>query len=125
MSELHETPAGAPARLSITRDTTAGIEVLTAAGEIDASSIPALSAALSAANDGAAEKPRTVLDLGAVTFMDSTGINALLTAHRAAAEAGGWLRLAALNGPVQRVVELIGVNHVLSCHPSVAQALNP
>ncbi|MFJ4715529.1 STAS domain-containing protein [Streptomyces sp. NPDC088785] len=124
MNDIPEAAVQPSARLSITRASHADAEVLTAAGEIDASTIPLLSEALSGASTATAGGARTVLDLSAVTFMDSTGINALLTGHRAAEEAGGWLRLAGLDGPVWRVVELVGVHHVLSCHPSVAEALD-
>ncbi|MFJ8826604.1 STAS domain-containing protein [Streptomyces sp. NPDC102467] len=123
MADIHDT-AEPSALLSITRSSVSGVSLLTARGEIDASSAPELAEALAGHVGETGEPPRTVLDLGAVTFMDSTGINALLIAHRATDAAGGWIRLACLDGPVLRVVELVGVDSVIACHPSVDQALS-
>ncbi|WP_353946371.1 STAS domain-containing protein [Streptomyces sp. HUAS MG91] len=114
-------PAEQPSRLSVSHSTASDIEIVTAKGEIDASNIAVLTTAL-ACPDAASRAPRRVLDLGAVTFMDSTGINALLTAHRQAEEAGGWLRLANMDGPVLRLVELVGIDQVIACYPSVELA---
>ncbi|MEV1025929.1 STAS domain-containing protein [Streptomyces sp. NPDC050264] len=122
MVDIHDT-AEPSALLTIARSSVSGIRLLTARGEIDASSAPELTEALTGHVGEAGEPPRTVLDLGAVTFMDSTGVNALLIAHRVMAEAGGWIRLACLDGPVRRLVELVGVDSVIACHPSVDQAL--
>ncbi|TXJ77513.1 anti-sigma factor antagonist [Streptomyces lavendulae] len=56
-------------------------------------------------------------------FMDSSGINILISAHRALTKAGGWLRLAALSAPVLRTVQIVGLDTVIDCHPTVDQAL--
>ena len=74
-----------------------------ACGEIDAASAPELAAELHQAIDG--DDGPVLLDLGAVTFMDSSGVSALLTAHQLA---NGRLRLATVHPAVQRVLELTG-----------------
>ncbi|KMS65765.1 anti-sigma factor antagonist, partial [Streptomyces leeuwenhoekii] len=53
----------------------------------------------------------------------SSGINALITAHQAAEAGGVWLRLAAPQQAVRRVLELVGVDALIPSYPSVAEAL--
>ncbi|WP_339134977.1 STAS domain-containing protein [Streptomyces sp. f51] len=120
MADNHH-PAGQPMRLSITPVTVDGIRVLVVAGELDADNTGTLRQALRAEEDGAAAL--TVLDLGAVTFMDSSAINVLIAANRDATAAGGQLRMAALSEPVQRVVAIVGLDTIVACYPTVAQAL--
>ncbi|GAA3494595.1 STAS domain-containing protein [Streptomyces prasinosporus] len=66
---------------------------------------------------------RTVVDLSAVTFIDSTGINALIAAHHAARRSGGWLHLAGLTGYVLHTIRLVGLDDVIPCHPTLRHAL--
>jgi anti-anti-sigma factor len=115
-----------PPRLSIEHSIADGIHVVTLRGEIDHTVKDVLSAALlprdDAESDGA---PRIVADLGGVTFMDSSGINVFLNAHKSVGAAHGWLRLAAVREPVLRIVRLVGLDTVIACHPTVEQALTP
>ncbi|MFD9584917.1 STAS domain-containing protein [Streptomyces sp. NPDC059980] len=108
------------ARLSITQTTSIGIRVLVVSGEIDADNVRPLRQALAI---GEGDPSRTVLDLGAVTFIDSSGIGVLAAAHRDAEAAGGWIRLAALSTPVERVVRVVGLDTIIACYPTLAQAL--
>jgi stage II sporulation protein AA (anti-sigma F factor antagonist) len=55
--------------------------------------------------------------------MDSSGINILIAVHTALAEAGGWLRLAGATPPVLRVIQLVGIDGFIECHPALQQAL--
>ncbi|WP_217242197.1 STAS domain-containing protein [Streptomyces sp. AC555_RSS877] len=70
-----------------------GIKVVSLSEQIDYSSRGHLRHALLPPHG--ARPPQTVVDLSGVTFTDSTGINALIAAHRAATTAHGWLSLAA------------------------------
>ncbi|MCL7430388.1 STAS domain-containing protein [Streptomyces sp. YS415] len=99
-----------------------GIEVVTLSGEIDYSIRDHLRYAL-LPPDGA-RPPRTVVDLSGVTFIDSTGINALIAAHRAATSAHGWLRLANPQQAVLRQLQFLGVDAVIPCYPALRQALS-
>ncbi|GAA3310380.1 STAS domain-containing protein [Streptomyces cinereospinus] len=110
-------------RLSITSASTDGIRVLTVRGEIDHDTAPQFQRALILGGDATA--PRTVLDMRGVTFMDSSGINTLVAAHQEAAGTQGWVRLAALAAPVQRVLEIVGLDAVVACYPTLGQALDP
>jgi anti-sigma B factor antagonist len=74
---------------------------LTVAGEVDCGSAPRFVEPLRRA---IADSVGTVhVDLGAVTFMDSSGLNALAAARDAA---GARLRLGTLHPAVRRVLEI-------------------
>ncbi|MFG2732684.1 STAS domain-containing protein [Streptomyces canus] len=121
MTETHGA-ARRPGQLSIGHIAVdGGIRVLTVRGEIDHPGKDILSEAL--LSSSGAMPPRTVLDLSGVTFMDSSGINVLIAAHQAMRDAHGWLRLAGPQTPVLRLIELVGLDQVIACHPTVEQAL--
>ncbi|RSS47128.1 STAS domain-containing protein [Streptomyces sp. WAC08241] len=108
-------------RLSATVRTVDGVRVVTLRGEIDHTAREVLGQAL--APEGAAPAPRVVADLTGVGFMDSSGINVFITAHRRIGEIGGQLLLAGAGEAVRRVLALVGVDTVIPCHPTLAQAL--
>lgn len=76
--------------------------VVTAAGELDLVGAPRLLQAL----PGAGDAP-VVLDLGAVSFMDSSGLRSLLEARQACADAGRGFAIARPSDAVLRVLELV------------------
>ncbi|MGW4638496.1 STAS domain-containing protein [Sphaerisporangium sp. NPDC004334] len=53
--------------------------------------------------------PRLIVDLSKVTFMDASGLGALLAARRRSVVLGGELRLAEPSSPVRRVLEASGL----------------
>ncbi|MER5717544.1 STAS domain-containing protein [Streptomyces sp. NPDC002132] len=108
--------------LSVVVTATDGIRVLTLSGEIDHHTGDQLRDALHVTGTA---RPRIVIDMRQVTFMDSSGINILITAYRAVTEADGWIRLAASTDPVLRVLQLVGVDDILECHPTLHEALAP
>ncbi|MER6186461.1 STAS domain-containing protein [Streptomyces sp. NPDC001652] len=110
-----------PAGLSVVSTAADGIRVLTLAGEIDRDTGQTLRQALDAFGT---PRPRIVVDLSRVTFMDSTGINILIAAHRSLTEAGGWIRLAAPTEAVLRVLQIVGVDTVIACRETLRQALS-
>ena len=64
-----------------------------------------------------------VLDLSALGFMDSSGLNVLIRAVHKARAAGGDLYLAAPTSAVRRILEITGVTTTLPPHDGVAEAL--
>ncbi|MFI9770273.1 STAS domain-containing protein [Streptomyces sp. NPDC052415] len=98
-----------------------GIRVVSLRGEIDHDVRDVLSEALRVEHD--AQRPRIVADLSEVTFMDSSGINGFVATHQQVSAAGGWVRIAAAQESVLRVLQLVGVDDVIPCCPSVEQAL--
>ena len=99
-----------------------GVRVVTVEGEIDHHVRELLSAVL-LSGYGAEPPSRIVVDLGGVTFMDSTGINIFITAYQAVSATEGWLRVAAAQKPVLHVMQLVGIDALIACYPSVEQAL--
>jgi anti-sigma B factor antagonist len=90
------------AELSVTAiDTTpTRLEV---AGELDVSTGPVL---LARVRDAAVDSCRVVVDLEAVSFMDSRGMLSLLEARRLLRASDGELVLAAVSAPVRKVLEI-------------------
>jgi anti-anti-sigma factor len=96
------------------------VTVVTAERDLDFTSAAALEEALTAGlGQGAL---RVVLDFSRTRFMDSSGINALLRAHRSVSAAGGWIRLSAVSEPVLSTIEIVGLQEVLSLYPTVELA---
>ncbi|MFF4729994.1 STAS domain-containing protein [Streptomyces mirabilis] len=92
--------------------------VIAVRGEVDLDNAGELDEALAAA--GRARPGAVVLDLAAVTFLDSTTINVVLRAHGVL---GPRLRLAALSPFVERVLGITGISDVLPVFPGVGEAL--
>ncbi|MEU9919634.1 STAS domain-containing protein [Streptomyces sp. NPDC051001] len=113
--------AARPAGLSVVSTAADGIRVLTLAGEIDRDTGQPLRQAL---DTSGTPHPRIVVDLSRVTFMDSTGINIFIAAHRSLTEAGGWIRLAAPTEAVLRLLQIVGVDTVIDCRETLRQALS-
>ena len=67
-------------------------------------------------------RPRIVVDLSDVTFIDSSGLGALIAGLKATRTAGGDLRIAAVPEQVMMVLRLTNLDRVLRAHPSVADA---
>jgi anti-sigma B factor antagonist len=89
-------------------------------GSLDIATAPSVRAALTDASDG---KHDVVVDLTSLEFLDSTGLGALIGAHRRATEKGGTLRLAVGEGPILRLLNITGLIRVLAVYPSLDDAL--
>ena len=85
---------------------TADEAVLRICGEIDLATEDAMSDAIDALLESGAQD--VVIDLRDVAYMDSTGVQRLLSAQFRAEEAGQDLRLR-LSGPAWRILLLCGV----------------
>ena len=87
----------------------AASRILCVSGEIDMATAPQLAAALDAC-----DVLEVRVDLSGVTFIDSSGIAALLRAHRSQLATGHRLFVKGAHGPVSRVLEITGADSVLS-----------
>ena len=68
--------------------------------------------------------PWLILDLSALDFMDSSGLNVIISTYRSVREAGGSLSLAALNERVTKVVRLVGLHRQVPVHQNVTAAVS-
>ncbi|OAN40838.1 anti-anti-sigma factor [Chloroflexus islandicus] len=64
-----------------------------------------------------------VVDMSEVSFVDSSGLGALIGGLKATRLAGGDLRLASVGAQAQAILELTTLNRVLRPYPNVAEAL--
>lgn len=85
--------------------------VVALAGECDLTVRDELTAVLLAAVDRA---PLVLVDLAALTFLDSSGIHALVTAYHAAQDGGRALYAVNATGMVAHVLDLTGVGELLT-----------
>lgn len=91
-------------------------------GRLDLVSAPGLRAAVDEAVAGG--HARLVVDLSRVTFVDSSGLGALVAGLKRARQAGGELRLAAAGEQVLTVLTLTRLIRVLKPYPTVDEALD-
>ena len=86
-------------------------ETLYVAGELDVSTASELEHAVARALDGQGGEFR--LDVGGMTFMDSTGAQALLQVHRRITGLGRRLVILAPAPPVRLVLEILGLDQII------------
>ena len=67
-------------------------------------------------------RPRIVVDLSETTFMDSSGLGALVAGLKSSRQGGGNLRIARLSPQVEMVLTLTNLDRVLKPYPSVEDA---
>ncbi|MGA8533945.1 MAG: STAS domain-containing protein [Candidatus Tumulicola sp.] len=90
-------------------------------GSLDLATSPTVRAALADAQE---TKKDVVVDLTQLEFLDSTGLGALIGAHRRAAEHDASLRLVVHEGPILRLLTITGLIRILSVYHSVEDALS-
>lgn len=66
---------------------------------------------------------RLVLDLSAVSYVDSASIGCLMDIHRLLKEAGGVVRLFGLQPRVRTMISMTGVLRIVEAHEGEADAL--
>lgn len=121
MSKLPDvhTPDGEPAKLQIRVQSMQGLAVVRLTGEIDLSNAARLQDQLILL----VEQGHVVVDLSEVTFIDSTGLSALIVGHRRATTAHTGLHLAGATGTVRRLLAMTQLDRHLSHHDALDGAL--
>lgn len=85
-------------------------------------SAPLLREAVSdAINSG---RPRVVVDLSGIEFMDSSGLGALVGCLKTARQAGGDLRISAPTEQVVMVLQLSNLDRILTSYPTPEAAFS-
>jgi len=98
-----------------------GVPVVTAPEEVDITNAPDLRSALLAA---AADGPGTlVADMTRTRFCDSSGLHALLAAHKRAEAEGGELLLVIPSAAVLRIFAITGIDRMIPTFTSLDDAL--
>ncbi len=103
------------------RETETGVTVLAPSGRLDVTGAPALHEAVSEAVKHG--KPRLVIDLEGVSFVDSSGLGSVVAALKQARSSKGDLRLAAPNQQIRVVLELTTLDRVFPYYATVEEAL--
>ena len=98
----------------------AGFVVLAITGEVDVYTSPQLREAFTQVIAEGADR-NVVVDLTGVTFLDSSGIGALVSGRRRLAE-GAQLRLVSTQPTILRLFALTGLTSVFPTFPTVAEA---
>src|SRR5215475_11914166 len=89
-----------------------GCALVAVDGELDLSTAEQLEEALGSAIDDATGP--VVLDLAALRFCDSAGLAVIVRTHNQLSGLGRRLVIASPSGPVLRVLELSGLNRVIT-----------
>lgn len=97
----------------LVREIEDGIVLVEAAGEIDASTAPRLQRELLSTFAGRAD--RVLLDLSAVTYLDSSGVAAVIAGYAEAKERGARLAVVSGSGQVVKRMRTMGLDALL--HP--------
>ena len=110
-------PAKDPITTSVSYDE--GVAVLSVTGEIDLATVPAFEAAIA---DALTQRPTAlIVDLSAVDFLASAGLQALVATHE---NVNGTARFAVVAGgpATRRPSELAGLNQRRSLQSSLSDA---
>lgn len=107
-------------QLRIRTRTTPSGPVIELAGELDHASAPGIRDLL----PGLAieQGQQLVVDLGGLTFCDSSGITVLIAARNVALAARSTIVLAAVPDMVSRIFSIVGLDQVFPVHPTVQAA---
>jgi anti-sigma B factor antagonist len=99
-----------------------GRTIVSAAGELDVHTAPALQAELGPRSQQPA--PALVVDLTDVGFIDSTGLGVLVTTLKHVRESAGTLDVVVTSSRVLKVFALTGLDVVIPLHSTLDEALS-
>ncbi len=109
--------------LSVVVDRTDPVVVITITGELDAATVGQIDAAIDTAIRD--HEHHVVLDTAGVTFIDSTGITALISGLRRLNRSRRRLALSCtFGGPVGRALQITGLDHTFECHAATEDAVS-
>jgi anti-anti-sigma factor len=96
-----------------------GTTVLAVSGELDLATISLLKDTVTAHLQA---DRHVVLDLAELMFCDSTGLGAFVGLHRQSVTNGATFSLAAPRRRIDDLLQLSGINQVITIYPSLAEA---
>ena len=106
---------------SIATESAGDTAILELSGEFDLAAVAQVHDVAAGALDGGGRA--LVLDLSSTTFIDSSGLNAIVELHKRARAAGLKVALACANPIVCRVLDLTAIDTVIPLFPSREEAL--
>ena len=104
----------------ISNRTIGSVPVAAVTGEIDVATAPALRERLQELVGDTT--PTVVVDLSAVSFLDSTALGVLVGAHKRCREAGGQLRLVITEPRILKVFEITGLTEIFPIFETADEA---
>ena len=110
-------------QFSATVDHRDGVAVVRVTGELDLYAVSPLRESLDAIVVDAVGAPKLVVDLTGLTFMDSTGLGALVMTQKKVRVLQGSFGVVCSGGPVFRLLEITGLTHVLRVSDTVDAAV--
>lgn len=96
-----------------------GALVIRVTGDLDLASSPRFEEALATAPTAT----HVVIDLTGCTFLDSSGVRAVIQTVHEVSEGGQRVDVVAASAAILRVLEITGVNRMVSIHLSLEDAL--
>jgi anti-anti-sigma factor len=111
--------------LVVDREVRPDAVVVRAKGELDSNTVGELTAHLDAGlHDAANHASRLlIIDLQALTYFGSAGLNAVLDCHGQALQAGTSVRVVAESDLVVRPIEVTNLDSVFELYPTLSAAL--
>ncbi|AEV89107.1 anti-sigma F factor antagonist [Actinoplanes sp. SE50] len=106
--------------LQLSARTSGACTVVKVGGEVDTDTVPQLEAFLQQVADGGGV--RVVLDLADVSFLDSSGLGALIVWFKELQSRGGRLCVAAVQDLVAYVLRVAAVDQVVNVYDTVEAA---
>jgi anti-sigma B factor antagonist len=103
------------------RDTDRDVLILRADGGIDSHNAQEFLSHLQRLIEAGARK--LLVDCSRLGYISSFGITTLIRLHKRMAERGGHVKLAAVQSPLFRLLEITRLNQVFHSYPSVEEAL--
>jgi anti-sigma B factor antagonist len=107
--------------IAVSRASGGTIPVVAVSGEVDVYSAPTLKDRLTELLDSGT--PSLVVDLTQVSFLDSTGLGALVEIRSSASEAGGTIPLVCNQERILKLFTITGLDGVFAIHPTVDDAV--
>jgi anti-sigma B factor antagonist len=114
-------PPGSGAQTAATFEARDDVTLLSPQGDLDAATIDKFQAQIEQVFNAGARK--FVIDFGGVTFLDSSGLWALVRLYGRLRDGGGGARLARVSPGVMRIFELTRLTEYFDIRPSVEEAL--
>ena len=96
-----------------------GTSVVALTGDVDLQTSPAVRQKLLACLE---TSKRLVADLGAVSYIDSSGVASLVEAFQVSRKKGAYFALASVSPAAMRVLSLARLDKVFTIHPDVTAA---